>query len=63
MIQYANRLSTNNDEIEQAIQKSQELFDKHEYSSALETIGTALEEAEAGSFKRIEQDYYQGINN
>lgn len=63
MIQYANRLSTTNDEIEKAIEKSQGLFDKHEYSSALETIGTALEEAEAGSFKRIEQDYYQSINN
>lgn len=61
MIQYANRLSTNNDEIDTAIQKAQRLFDKHEYSSALETIGTALEEAEAGSFKRIEQDYYKGL--
>lgn len=63
MIQYANRLSTSNEEIEQAIEKSQELFDKHEYSSALETIGTALEETEAGSFKRIEQDYYKGLRN
>ena len=63
MIQYANRLSNNNDEVDSAIQKAQRLFDKHDYSGALETIGTALEEAEAGSFKRIEQDYYKGLNN
>lgn len=63
MIQYANRLSTSNDQIDAAIQKAQDLFDKHEYSSALETIGAALEEAEAGSFKRIEQDYYQGLKD
>ena len=63
MIQYANRLSNNNDEVDSAIQKAQQLFNKHDYSGALETIGTALEEAEAGSFKRIEQDYYKGLNN
>lgn len=63
MIQYANRLSSNNDQIDQAIQKSQELFDQHQYSTALETIGTALEEAEAGSFKRIEQDYYDSMKH
>lgn len=63
MIQYANRLSTTNDTIDQDIQKAQELFNRHEYSSALETIGTALEEAEAGSFKRIEKDYYQQMKN
>lgn len=63
MIQYANRLSSDNEQVEQAIQKSQDLFNRHEYSSALETIGTALEEAEAGSFKRIEQDYYDSLNS
>ncbi|WP_251547240.1 septation ring formation regulator EzrA [Limosilactobacillus caecicola] len=63
LIQYANRLSTDNETIDKAIQKAQDLFERNEYSTALETIGTALEEAEAGSFKRIEQDYYQSVKN
>lgn len=63
MIQYANRLSTDNDQIDQAIQKSQDLFNQHKYSSALETIGAALEETEAGSFKRIEHDYYNSLKH
>lgn len=61
MIQYGNRLSGNNAKIDQAIQKAQHLFNQHEYSAALETIGTALEEVEPGAFKQIEKEYYDGI--
>ncbi|WP_295729834.1 septation ring formation regulator EzrA [uncultured Limosilactobacillus sp.] len=63
MIQYANRLSTTNETIDASIQKAQSLFDRHEYSAALETIGTALEETEAGSFKRLEKDYYEQMKD
>lgn len=58
LIQYANRLSGNNGKIDEAINNAQALFNKHEYTHSLETIGAALEEAEPGSFKRIENDYY-----
>lgn len=58
MIQYANRLSEDNGDIDKAIQQSKDQFNKKEYASALETIGTALEKAEPGSFKRIEKEYY-----
>lgn len=58
LIQYANRLSGNNQKIDEAIQQSQKQFNKHQYNESLQTIGTALEEAEPGSFKRLEQEYY-----
>lgn len=58
LIQYANRLSGNNQKIDEAIQQSQNQFNKHQYNESLQTIGTALEEAEPGSFKRLEQEYY-----
>ena len=58
LIQYANRLSGNNEHIEEAIQQSQKQFNAHQYNESLQTIGTALEEAEAGSFKRLEREYY-----
>ncbi|HIX35807.1 MAG TPA: septation ring formation regulator EzrA [Candidatus Limosilactobacillus merdigallinarum] len=58
LIQYANRLSGNNQKIDEAIQQSQKQFNEHQYNESLQTIGTALEEAEPGSFKRLEQEYY-----
>lgn len=58
LIQYANRLSGNNPKIDEAIQQSQKQFNEHQYNESLQTIGTALEEAEPGSFKRLEQEYY-----
>ena len=58
LIQYANRLSGNNQKIDEAIQQSQKQFNNHQYNESLQTIGTALEEAEPGSFKRLEQEYY-----
>ncbi|WP_057739525.1 septation ring formation regulator EzrA [Limosilactobacillus secaliphilus] len=63
LIQYANRLSGNDQKIEDAIQASQKQFNQHQYSESLQTIGTALEEAEPGSFKRLEQEYYSETKN
>ena len=55
--QYANRFS-DNQKIVTAAAKSQEEFNKFNYTASLETIATALEEAEPGSYKRIEDSYY-----
>lgn len=59
--QYANRFA-GNDKVTVAAKKSQELFNQYNYAGSLEAIATALEEAEPGSYKRIEDSYYQEIN-
>lgn len=59
LLQYSNRLVEDHPEIEQAQQKSQSLYDKYQYDAALETIATALEDAEPGSYKRLENSYYR----
>lgn len=63
LIQYANRLSGDNPKVDEAIQQSQKQFNDHQYNESLQTIGTALEEAEPGSFKRLEQEYYSENKN
>lgn len=57
LLQYANRFS-DNEKVEQAAEKARQLFAQYQYAKSLEQIGTALEEAEPGSFKRIEDSYY-----
>lgn len=57
LLQYANRF-TDNEKIDQASQEARKLFNEYKYTKSLERIGTALEEAEPGSFKRIEDSYY-----
>ncbi len=59
--QYANRFA-DNEKVAAAAKKSQELFNQYNYAGSLEAIATALEEAEPGSYKRIEDSYYQEIN-
>lgn len=63
LIQYANRLSGDNPKVDEAIQQSQKQFTDHQYNESLQTIVTALEEAEPGSFKRLEQEYYSENKN
>ncbi|WP_276859407.1 septation ring formation regulator EzrA [Limosilactobacillus ingluviei] len=63
MIQYAHRLSVDHESIEAAIQKAQTQFDQYEYTASLETIGTAIEEAEPGAFKRLEQSYFDEVDH
>lgn len=57
LLQYANRFP-NDETVEKAAQEARQLFSEYEYTKSLEKIGTALEEVEPGSFKRLEDSYY-----
>ncbi|GAK47931.1 septation ring formation regulator EzrA [Secundilactobacillus oryzae JCM 18671] len=60
LIQYANRYRINNPEIDEASKKAKDLYDKEfKYTESLETIATALDKVEPGSYKRLEDNYYQ----
>lgn len=59
--QYANRFA-GSEKVAAAAKKSQRLFDQYNYAGSLEAIATALEEVEPGSYKRIEDSYYQEVN-
>lgn len=59
LLQYSNRLVADHPEIEKAQQKAQAQYDKYDYDASLETIATALEDAEPGSYKRLENSYYK----
>lgn len=61
LLQYANRFA-DNERIEKAASESRQLFSDYQYAKSLEKIGTALEEVEPGSFKRIEDSYYNEDN-
>lgn len=54
LMQYGLRFVDDNQEIDAAITEAQKLYDRYEYEQSLETIGAALEKAEPGSFKRLE---------
>ncbi|WP_297819246.1 septation ring formation regulator EzrA, partial [uncultured Lactobacillus sp.] len=57
-MQYSNKY-INNDEIQRARKQAYDLYqNKYEYKEALDTIATALEKAEPGSYQRIEKEYY-----
>lgn len=58
--QYANRLADNK-KIAAAAAKSRQQFESYNYTASLETIATALEEVEPGSYKRIEDSYYSEL--
>ncbi|MBF0601678.1 septation ring formation regulator EzrA [Limosilactobacillus oris] len=57
LLQYSNRFP-NDETVEKAAQEARQLFSEYEYAKSLEKIGTALEEVEPGSFKRLEDSYY-----
>jgi len=60
LMQYANRYQTSHKEVAEASHQASELFEKkHEYAQALETIATVLDQVEPGSYKRLEDAYYQ----
>lgn len=60
MLQYANRYRNSHQEIRDAITNTMELFTNgYRYQDALDTIGTALERVEPGSFQRIESFYFK----
>ena len=57
LLQNSNRFP-NDETVEKAAQEARQLFSEYEYAKSLEKIGTALEEVEPGSFKRLEDSYY-----
>lgn len=60
LLQYANRYQASHDDVAQASQEAKRLFEKdHQYAKALETIATVLDRVEPGSYKRLEDAYYQ----
>ena len=61
VIQYAQRLSIEHPELDDAINHAHELFSEFEYSRALEVIGAAVEDIEPGVFKQIEDSYYREV--
>lgn len=62
LMQYGLRFVDDNQEIDAAITEAQKLYDRYEYEQSLETIGAALEKAEPGSFKRLEDSYYDELD-
>ncbi|EEI22442.1 septation ring formation regulator EzrA [Limosilactobacillus fermentum] len=62
LMQYGLRFVDDNQEIDAAITEAQKLYDCYEYEQSLETIGAALEKAEPGSFKRLEDNYYDELD-
>lgn len=62
LMQYGLRFVDDNQEIDAAITEVQKLYDRYEYEQSLETIGAALEKAEPGSFKRLEDNYYDELD-
>ncbi|QID92854.1 septation ring formation regulator EzrA [Limosilactobacillus fermentum] len=62
LMQYGLRFVDDNQEIDAAITEAQKLYDRYEYEQSLETIGAALEKAEPGSFERLEDNYYDELD-
>ena len=59
MMQYANRYRHSHPDVKTAIEHSLVLFNQeYRYQDALDEIGTALERVEPGSFKRLENFYF-----
>ena len=61
-IQYSNRYS-DKESIQRAQEKATQLFQyDYNYKEALDTIATAIEKVEPGSYQRIENSYYSEKN-
>ncbi len=56
-MQYSNEYA-DKDLIKQAQKKAMQLYDEYNYKEALDTIATAIEKAEPGSYQRLENAYY-----
>lgn len=55
--QYANKYA-DKDTIKQAQKLAMQLYNEYNYKDALDTIATALEKVEPGSYQRLENAYY-----
>ncbi|WP_057829086.1 septation ring formation regulator EzrA [Liquorilactobacillus cacaonum] len=59
LLQYANRYRLRYPEIADAATEADSLFNReYNYSASLEKIATAVDNVEAGAYKKIEDDYY-----
>lgn len=56
-MQYSNKYA-DKDTIKQAQKKSMQIYDEYNYKEALDTIATAIEKVEPGSYQRLENAYY-----
>ncbi len=56
-MQYSNKYA-DKDTVKQAQKKSMQLYDEYNYKEALDTIATAIEKVEPGSYQRLENAYY-----
>ena len=62
-LQYSNKYS-NHDSIKQAQKKTMQLYSMdYNYKDALDTIATAIEKVEPGSYQRLENLYYSDKKN
>ncbi|HBQ43543.1 septation ring formation regulator EzrA [Lactobacillus acetotolerans] len=62
-MQYSNKYSSK-DSIKQAQEKTMKLYSQdYNYKEALDTIATAIEKVEPGSYQRLENLYYSDKNN
>lgn len=61
-MQYSNKYA-DKDTMKQAQKRALQLFDEFNYKEALDTIATALEKAEPGSYQRLENAYYSEKKN
>lgn len=60
LLQYANRYRLTDTDVANASAEAQRLFDEEfNYAKSLETIATVLDRVEPGSYKRLEDNYYQ----
>ncbi|WP_054665662.1 septation ring formation regulator EzrA [Lacticaseibacillus camelliae] len=57
LLQYANRYKTSHEAVAKAMTDAAALYAKYDYQSAADTIATALEQVEPGSYKKVADDY------
>ncbi|WP_461227043.1 septation ring formation regulator EzrA [Lacticaseibacillus suihuaensis] len=57
LLQYANRYKTTHEDIAQAVAETKAAYGRYDYKTAADTIATALEATEPGSYKKVEDDY------
>ncbi|WP_164506829.1 septation ring formation regulator EzrA [Lapidilactobacillus bayanensis] len=58
-LQYANRYTYGNETLAGAANEAKRIYNQEfDYAMALDTIASALDQVEPGSFKRIEESYY-----
>ncbi|WP_225047109.1 septation ring formation regulator EzrA [Lacticaseibacillus kribbianus] len=57
LLQYANRYKTTHSDVAQAVADTKAAYARYDYKQAADTIATALEAMEPGSYKKVEDDY------